>query len=340
MHIQWCGRFAALHRIAAATAGFSSPPGRTVPAHRGEGEDIELFAYRSQRVALTVSVVIHILILLLYRPLARIQLFPDRSEAAAAAGAEPLVFELVETPDDAIRQRPESGNLLSDKNALARDESPDDAVERDDPYSEGRTRHRIFAARPEQAGTDGETSPEARADRSRDGPRGRVRDDDPDGTENTFESPRQEVSPAETEDYLRLEAARNPLSMRLRFSDDVDYDQRAHGAKRFGGVSLSTYAWEYADYIQEMKRKLRANTHPPGAFTLLGIISGEAVLRFRVLPDGTAIDITEVTHRGDRSLMETSLDAVRFSSPFRSLPPDFPDEYLELTWTFIYTVYR
>ena len=299
-----------------------------------------MLAYRSQRVALTVSVLIHILVLFIYRPLARIQIFPGRSEAALAPEAEPLVFELVETPDDAIRQRPESANLLSDKDALARDEHRGDRTEGGDPYSEGRTRHRIFAGQPGQAGTDQEASPSTQADRSRDVSHDQVRDDDPDGTDEKFESRQREVPPAEPEDYLRMQAARTPLSMRLRFSDDVNYDQRRYSAEHFGGVSLSTYAWNYAYYILEMKRRLKANTHPPGAFTLLGIISGEAVLRFRVLPDGTATDITAVTYRGDRSLMETSLDAVRISSPFQPLPPDFPNEYLELTWTFIYTVYR
>lgn len=298
-----------------------------------------MLAYRSQRVALAVSVLIHILILFIYRPLARIQLFPDRSEAAVVTEAEPLVFELVETPDDAIRQRPESGNLLSDKNAIARDEYRDDGMERGDPCIEGRTRYRVFAGQPEQAGTDREASPMAQSDRSHDGARDQARDDDPDGVDESFEARRRETPPAESEDYLRLQAG-NPLSMRLRFSDDVDYNQRRYSAEHFGGVSLSTYAWDYAYYIREMKRKLRSNTHPPGAFTLLGIISGESVIRFRVLPDGTATGITAVTYRGDKSLMETSLDAVRISSPFHPLPPDFPDEYLELTWTFVYTVYR
>ena len=89
-----------------------------------------------------------------------------------------------------------------------------------------------------------------------------------------------------------------------------------------------------------MKKKLKANTYPPAAFTRLGIISGETVLMFKVLPDGTAIDINVVGYKGDRSLMETSVDAVKISSPFRPLPRDFPEEYLELKWTFVYFIYR
>ncbi len=89
-----------------------------------------------------------------------------------------------------------------------------------------------------------------------------------------------------------------------------------------------------------MKKKLRSNTHPPGAFSPLGLIDGRTVLTFRVMPDGKVTGLTVKGYEGDRTLMETSVDAVESSSPFPPLPDDFPEEYLELTWTFIYYVYR
>ena len=299
-----------------------------------------MFRYRSQRIALIVSVLIHILILFIYRPLAKIRIFPDRGETALAKVAEPLVFELVETPDDAIRRRPEKTNLLSDKDAIARDEYQDNDRETGDAYSEGLTPYRVFAGQSEPPGMDQEPSQEAHANRSRSEPQDRPREIDPEKAGDYSDSDQQEGPPAEVEDYLNTKTIPGPLSMQSQFFDDVNYDQRKYSVKDLGGISLSTYAWNYASYIFDMKRKLRSNTYPPAVFTLLGMISGETVLKFKVLPDGTATDIEVIDYRGDRSLMETSLDAVRISSPFRPLPRDFPDEFLELKWTFVYYVYR
>jgi TonB family protein len=89
-----------------------------------------------------------------------------------------------------------------------------------------------------------------------------------------------------------------------------------------------------------MKKKLRENTFPPIAFSRFGMISGETVLTFKVWPDGRATDIEVIGYEGHKTLMETSVDAVKDSSPFPPLPDDFPEEYLELRWTFIYFVYR
>jgi hypothetical protein len=279
------------------------------------------------------------MILLVYRPLARIELFPNRGEEALARAAEPIVFELVETPEDAIRRRPENARFLSDKDAVARDEHRDDDGETDDAYSEGLTEYRVFAGRSEPPGAEQQTPVAEQEGRDRDESREPPRDTDPDETGDRAER-RREIPPAVPEDYLSRRAAGDPLSMGRQFADDLDFNQRMKSAVDLGGITLNTYAWDYASYIFAMKRKLRSNTHPPAAFTLLGMISGEAVLRFKVLPDGTAIDITVLDYRGHRSLMETSVDAVRLSSPFRPLPGDFSEEYLELTWTFIYTVYR
>ncbi|UCF04398.1 MAG: energy transducer TonB [bacterium] len=299
-----------------------------------------MYRYRSQRVAFAVSLLIHILIIFIYRPLARIDIFPKQCEPTVAGETEPLVFQLVETPDDAIRQRPEATNLLSDKNAVARDEYRDSDKENGYVYSEGQVPYWIFSGQLEPDGSNQTLSRMIDRNQLRDGSPDRQRSADPAGIDDYRDPKQGEIPPAALEDYLSLQTTRNPLSTHRLYSDDIDYDQRKYSTGNLGGISLSTYAWEYAHYILEMKKKLRANTHPPAAFTILGMISGEAVLRFKVLPDGTATDILVVNYRGDRTLMETSVDAVQFSSPFRPLPPDFPDEYLELKWTFIYFVYR
>ena len=131
-----------------------------------------------------------------------------------------------------------------------------------------------------------------------------------------------------------------PPSPQRRFIDDLDYDQRVSDADAKGSISLNTYEWDYASYIFHMKRKLKSNIFPPAIFTYMGGISGETTLFFRVWPDGTMTGLTVIGYNGHKTLMETSVTAVEKSSPFLPLPDNFPEEYLELRWTFFYYTRR
>lgn len=302
---------------------------------------------RSQRIALAVSVLLHLSALALYRPISALDIFPARDEVPPPADTRPLVFELVETPDDAVRERPDRTDLLSDKDALARDESAESDLEDGAPYSEGQVEHRVFAGGPQ--------TPDSRK-AEEGGDAGRREEDafiGPEREEATAESLEDDVADAPGDDSPSGRAAgeapddapdtradSESRSSRERYTDALDLDQRSSRAPERGGVTLNTYAWDYANYLYDMKARLRSNTYPPAGFSLLGILTGEQVIRFRVLPDGTATEITVIEFRGDRSLLDTSLDAIRLSSPFRPLPGDFPEEYLELTWTFVYFVHR
>ena len=89
-----------------------------------------------------------------------------------------------------------------------------------------------------------------------------------------------------------------------------------------------------------MKKRLRDHIYPPPAFYQMGMINGEIVVRFKLFQDGSTSDLTLIEYRGHKALTETSLNAVKASSPFKPLPENFPENYLELTWTFIYSIYR
>lgn len=299
-----------------------------------------MLKYRSQRVALTVSVLLHLLILFFYRPLAQIRLFPNHSEVERVEAAESLVFELVETPEDALQQRPKASNLLSDKNAIARDEYQDKDKAIGEAYSEGQTAYHIFSGQSEPIGVAQALSRMLQTEQSQDESRDRLQNPNLNWSMKYFDTSQRREQNIESNDDMLLQAARDRLSMQRQFTDDINYDQRKFSTECLGGISLNTYAWEFASYILEMKKKLKDSTYPPAAFTYLGMISGETVLTFRVLPDGTATNITVIAYKGDRSLMETSVDAVKIASPFRPLPRDFPEEYLELRWTFVYFVYH
>ncbi|HEM46562.1 MAG TPA: hypothetical protein ENO23_05895 [Alphaproteobacteria bacterium] len=73
-----------------------------------------------QRVALALSLLLHLLVLVAWRPIGRLTAVTAAEERAEES--PPLVFELVETPENALRERPEEARFLSDKDAVARDE--------------------------------------------------------------------------------------------------------------------------------------------------------------------------------------------------------------------------
>ncbi len=286
--------------------------------------------YRSQLTALVISLIVHLLVVILYRPLALIGFPPGHDDIEVVKASQPLVFELVETPDDAVRERSPDARFVSDKDAAARNEERPDDLKTGEPYSEGISEYRIFKG---QAGSSGddvtsreerETAREERAGSELSDMVIRV----PQDLGEIFNNSRME-KPDE-----RSHPGGDP------YTDDAGYDQRQSAADVLGGITLNTYNWDFAWYIIEMKKKLRSNVHPPGAFSPLGLIDGQTLLSFKVMPDGRVKDLKVIDYRGDKTLMETSVDAVEDSSPFRPLPDNFPEEYLELTWTFIYWVYR
>jgi outer membrane biosynthesis protein TonB len=117
-------------------------------------------------------------------------------------------------------------------------------------------------------------------------------------------------------------------------------DNQASRSPALGDFSLSTYEWEFAPYMLWLKRRIRENIYPPPAFTHLGLISGKTQLRFRIYPDGS-LQTLEVNHfNGHEALMKTSVRAVQLSAPFRKLPENFPEPYLEITAQFEYTIIR
>jgi hypothetical protein len=266
-----------------------------------------------------------------------IDLFPDSSESETASAA-PIIFDLVETPDDAIRQQPEDAHLVSDKNALARDEHEGDLKE-GEAYSDGEVPHRVFAGDPDAGGVEAARSEEQR-EQQLDDSESEPWDPILDWAGSYYDSQRRRDRDVRDGQSSSQQSLVGPPSPQRRFTDDLDYEQRMTGADAKGSISLSTYEWDYASYILHMKKKLKSNIFPPAIFTYMGGISGETTLFFRVWPDGSMSDLTVIEFNGHKTLMETSVTAVEKSSPFRPLPENFPEEYLELRWTFYYYTRR
>ncbi len=103
-----------------------------------------------------------------------------------------------------------------------------------------------------------------------------------------------------------------------------------------GGVSFNTLEWDFAPYALELKQRIAARWFPPIAFTQGGLFGGVSVVRFRISPGGV-LDECDLISRADHSSLDTAaLNAVRFSAPFAALPKDFPEPFLEVTFSFHY----
>lgn len=286
------------------------------------------------KITFVISLVIHWLFFAFYPRLSDIRLFP--ATIADLIKEKPpeekrLTFELVETPESARQETPPTdARLLSDKNSRAmnpvrKPELPAGA----EPYSVGDFDVKNLPQPPSEAaasrpGSDGQSA--NRSDnRSREeesatsSPAGRY----------TFEKfSRQKLMGSDQN------AAANPAI------DRPQYDNRKFSVDEIGGLSFNTYNWDFAPYMLEMKRKVERNVFPPPAFTHMGLISGETLLRFKVLPSGAVKDLEVLKYVGHESLKETSVQAILMSSPFKPLPGDFPEDYLEVTASFHYYIKR
>jgi len=114
------------------------------------------------------------------------------------------------------------------------------------------------------------------------------------------------------------------------------YDQRNFSADQLGSFSLSTYAWEWAPYINAMKRKLQQVWFAPAAYYRLGLIYGYTVIRYKVSRDGNLVEYEVLEHRGHESLEQSSINAIESLFPFKPLPNNFPDKTLTITAQLIY----
>lgn len=106
--------------------------------------------------------------------------------------------------------------------------------------------------------------------------------------------------------------------------------QDKFSVEELGALTLSTYRWNWAPYINAMKNKLRHVWYPPPAF-FMGLIDGYTYIRYTVDRKGQLVEMQVLKHEGHESLELSSKNAVESLFPFLPLPDDFPDETLTIT---------
>jgi len=314
---------------------------------------------RSYRIAFLLSILLHIFLLGYADPILNLfvsdPLNPNENEPF-----EPLTVELVdpeqdapqdlvETPEDArMNEAPEFAQALSDKNARAQDEYEADNLTQNLPYSDGVSQFKVFAGGQNAGVPEQVQQQQQQEEKQQDGEQKEPQE---------FENDGDQMTPAE---LGNVEIAGSPVAFRDRrkfskelitgspdpnpagrdnFSDDVNWKNTESAAEALGGVSLSTYDWNFAPYLLYMKRRVKEHWYPPQTYLRDGSVTGKVVLKFTVRRDGTVGRSEFITHTGHESLIAPCLNAVKASDPFKPLPTDFPDPVLELTWTFYYVHY-
>jgi outer membrane biosynthesis protein TonB len=109
-----------------------------------------------------------------------------------------------------------------------------------------------------------------------------------------------------------------------------NFEQKDFSVEELGALSLSTYQWAYAPYVNALRRKLYRVWNVQPAF-YMGLISGQSIVMFEISRDGNLKQIKLLDHQGHESLEVASMESIKALFPFRPLPEDFPEETLIIT---------
>ena len=268
--------------------------------------------------AYAAAILSHVAILGLENPLHNFLLAPPKADDAAPP---PMIFEFVDVPTRKDDARPEETPRIAERDQIARDGQTDPLPEDHAPFSEGmaRAKDRAMASR-------GQARDQAR---------------DADAAQEMKAAAHPSFSFADvlqkSPDEARQERERVVLGGIPLPEQRVQRDNRQTRARQRGGLQLSTYAWNFAPYLSYLKQRIDGHIFPPRAFDL-GMIEGATWVKFRIWRDGRLEGPELINYEGSDLLRDTSLKAVELSAPYKALPPDFPDEYLEIVGTFEYLI--
>ncbi len=268
-------------------------------------------------IAIILSLLLHVIVLLFFPHILKIELIALKPPPPETEEKR-ISFEFIETPDVPEDDHVEKQNLVSDKNISAADEVDAELPLENVPFNEGDYEIKEF---PETESA--EMEPENMAE------------------EAVPENP-QEESTVQSDKILIDENQEKQIPEMQQESvylpPQPDYNNILSEVQKAGGVSFNTYKWDFAPYMLYLKKKIQGNLNPPPGFTHLGLIHGDVLIRFIIMPNGSLRDVNVLHSDAHNSLVLVSTDAVTISAPFMPLPPDFPEDFLMVTSLFSYIV--
>jgi outer membrane biosynthesis protein TonB len=263
-------------------------------------------------IYIILSIVAHILLLLLIQLDKDVFFNPQQSDVLPEE--DRLVFELIETPDTEDQLPKVESDLVSDKNTIASDENENELTQNELPFQNGDTTLKSFNENiPEQKKQEQHIPPKQE-------------------TISDIMAEIQENKTSFIEDYQARQ------DMQQFTKDKPEYNQELSDALEKGGMKFNTYAWDFAPYMLGLKHKVEDHINPPFAFSRLGAIDGNTLVRFKIMQDGTLHDMEILGSDAHYSLDITSTNAIQFAAPFKPLPLNFPEPYLEVTALFSYII--
>ncbi len=272
-----------------------------------------------------LSIAFHLLLIWIYGVTVHFQWFPVQQKQEVLKKDKQIEFEFVETPK-ASPEKPKKARFYSDKNSEAA--NPRKMGKQGNlPSSSGNIPSpeiSQLASLPERPSVTKKPRPEAEKKTSE---KVLKRQESP------LFSARQQTYETFSPDKLTGQSSRPMTS-----PSNLSYENAEFNVDKLGGLAFNTYDWDFAPYMIYLKKRIQQHIFPPPAFTKLGLIQGHTLLRFRIYPDGHMDKVRLVRYEGHKTLMETSVNAVEISAPFKPLPRDFPKDYLEITGSFWYIV--
>lgn len=208
-------------------------------------------------------------------------------------------------------QVPNKANLLSDKNSIAANKKVNLPTKPNLTYNEGNSAHEIASPLLQK-----QQKKDPFSSKSLTGKQVNTKN-------NKFGSP----------DFFTNNSKQSPISQ-----DGLGQTvrQTKFSAEKVGGMTLNTYAWEWAPYLNKLKRKHHSVWTVPTAYSRLGLIHGYTVLFLKISKQGILTEMKVLEHKGHESLKDASVQSMQASFPFQPLPEGFPEEYLEINATLVY----
>ncbi|MDP8219976.1 MAG: TonB family protein [Candidatus Stygibacter frigidus] len=285
-------------------------------------KDRSVYSKNIRTVAILLSILLHFVLMALYTYLPNTHdLFnSDSTPPTSKPKEERLTFDLVETPPGIKEQQPSSEtDLASDQSAKAQDNYTKD-IETGLPFSDGISEAKNYPLADVQPAPETETENPEQSEKA-------------DNENKDSEIPESEIF------SQLLKQQEKSLKQKLD-SPEPSLKNLDTSASDMGGFSFNTYNWDFAPYMLSMKNRIRSHMNLPYAFTHLGAISGNILVHFTVLPSGVVNNLEILNSDAHYSLEQSSVNAINASSAFQQLPSDFPEDKLEVTARFSFSIIK
>ena len=92
---------------------------------------------------------------------------------------------------------------------------------------------------------------------------------------------------------------------------------------------------DFGPYMRELQRRIKQNWHPPK-----GQESRRVVLLFKIAKDGSLLSCKVDKTSGIPNVDQAAIDAVKLTSPFKSLPANYKGSSVDIQFSFDYNVFN